>query len=89
MQKGIITIEIDGISTEDTKRYQQMIHTFFEQGVFSILNGSANIHFRGGNLEAIDLNLYTYKRNKDNLPLQIEKNVVKTVKDLHESTFVV
>jgi hypothetical protein len=86
MQKGIITIEIENITLEDTRRYQDIIQTMFEQGAFSIFNGSANLHFRLGELDSIDLNLYTYKRNKENIPLQEQKSVLKVVRGLRETT---
>lgn len=89
MQKGIITIEIENISAEETARYQDILHNLITQGALNIFNGSANIHFRSGVLESIDINLYTYKRNKNNTPLQINKNVVKTLKDLPKTTMVV
>lgn len=89
MQKGLITIEIENISVEETERYRTIIHTLITQGALNILNGSANLHYRNGELDSIDLNIYTYKRNKENNILQPVKNVSKKLLDLHEKDTVV
>jgi hypothetical protein len=86
MQKGVITIEIENISLVETERYQNILHTIITQGALNILNGSANLHYREGELDSIDLNIYTYKRSKLNNTLQPVKNMSKTIVGLRDTT---
>ena len=65
MEKGIITITLEGASLEETERYRAMIHTLFESGVFNIRNGKAILNFDNlGLLAEVELQIKRWRRDK-------------------------
>lgn len=68
--KGIITIEFEGVTFQETERFRKMIHTLFSQGVFNLRRGQATLHFDfQGTLSGIDIFQNKWRDNKPLDPL--------------------
>ncbi len=67
---GEIIIKLEGASLEQTERCRQIIHRLFEQGVLSVRNGRAILHFdTAGNMAAIDIEVGKWRRDKPDIPI--------------------
>ena len=72
MEKGIITISLEGASLEETERCRKIVHALFEEGFFSIRGGSFTANFDElGEMLAIEKRIVR-RRNK---PVVAEKRL--------------
>lgn len=63
MTEGIIEIRIQDITPSNTIRIKKIIHTLIEQGVFTIRNGNATLHFdETGDLGSIEMHFKKWKK---------------------------
>lgn len=63
---SIITLEIDGLSQEQTRKYKEVIDILIINGIMNIRNGKAILNFdHEGVLQEIEVNLKKYRRKKD------------------------
>ena len=68
---GTITINLEGVSLEETEKCRLVIHTLITQGLFSIRNGSMNLHFdHEGTLQEIEVHVKKWRKNKPEASLQ-------------------
>lgn len=69
-ETGTITINLEGVSFEETEKCRRVLHTLISQGLFNIRNGSMNLHFDfEGTLQEIEVHLKKWKKNKPDLDL--------------------
>lgn len=65
MSTPAITLVMQGATLEQAQHYQELIHTLFAQGVFSVRNGRATIHFDdAGKIQQIEMNFTRFRHNK-------------------------
>lgn len=68
--KGTITVELEGVTLEETERCRKIIHALFEEGLFTIKGGSFTANFdEVGEMLAIEKRVVR-RRNK---PIVAEK----------------
>ena len=71
MEKGTITITLEGATFQETERCRKIIHSLFERGVFNIRNGKAILNFdENGILSEIEGQIKLYKRGREELEVK-------------------
>ncbi len=60
---GHITLDIEGISREDTLKYQEILAILISSGALGLKNGKASLHFdHEGTFQGVEVNYWSYKR---------------------------
>jgi hypothetical protein len=63
MAVGEIRLSIEGISREDTLKYQEILHALVISGGLNVRAGSTTIHFDNqGIFQGIQVNYWPFKR---------------------------
>ena len=62
---GTITINLEGVTLEETERCRLVIHTLISQGLFITRNGSITLHFDGeASLQEIEVHTKRWRKDK-------------------------
>lgn len=65
MSVGKIELQIEGITKEETLKYQEILHALIMTGGLNIKAGKTSIHFdNDGIFQGIEINFWPFKRRK-------------------------
>ena len=60
---GKITLDIEGISKDETLKYQEILAILVSSGALSLKNGKAILHFdHEGTFQGVELDYWPFKR---------------------------
>lgn len=63
-EKGVIEIELEGVSFEQTERYREVIHLLIASGALNIRNGKTILHWDQNALQGIETDVQLWRRGK-------------------------
>lgn len=62
---GKIELSIEGITKEDTMKYQEILTVLISSGALGLKNGSATLHFDSeGIFQGVELDYWAFRRRK-------------------------
>ena len=68
--KGVINVEMEGATWEETQRLQQIVHILIERGALSLKNGKVTLSFdNDANLGEIKFDAVVWRKDKASNPL--------------------
>ena len=66
MSVGKIELAIENITSQDTLRYQEILHSLVSSGALNLKNGKAILHFDSlGVFQGVELDYWAWKRKRE------------------------